>query len=137
ERLGKQKRDLSQISAWDALWVGLFQAISIFPGISRSGSTIAGGMLLKFDRTSAARFAFLMSVPVMLGAGLVATVDLLQMPDAGRLLPAFAPGFLAAGVTGYLSIRWLIDYLCRRPLTVFAIYCTAAGLLTITLSLMR
>jgi undecaprenyl-diphosphatase len=69
--VGKRTRQVEEMTWWDALWIGLFQAISVFPGISRSGATITGGMTHNFDRSNSARFSFLMSIPVMIGAGLV------------------------------------------------------------------
>jgi hypothetical protein len=92
----------------DALWIGGFQVLALFPGVSRSGSTITGGMLRDLDRTSAARFSFLMAVPVMLAAGLVATLDLVAVPNFVSLLPTYLWGFLSAAVVGYLAIRWLL-----------------------------
>ncbi len=123
EVLGKRTRDLKSLNWFDALIVGLFQAISLFPGISRSGSTIAGGMFRKLDRPTAARFSFLMSVPVMLGAGLVSFKDALKVPGFTDFLPVILVGFLAALLVGYLAIHWLIGYLSKRSLYIFAIYC--------------
>lgn len=128
ERIGSRTREVEQIGWLDALWIGAAQALALFPGISRSGSTIAGGMSRDLRRAAAARFSFLMSVPVMLGAGLIALVDLAGTANAGAQLAPLAVGFLGAVVVGYLSIRWLLDYLSRRPLTVFIVYCTAVGL---------
>jgi len=137
ERLGHRQHELCSMGWLDALWIGIFQAISIFPGISRSGSTITGGMLRGLGRPSAARFSFLMSVPVMLGAGGLATLDLFNMPGWANLLPAFIPGFLAAGIVGYLSIRWLIGYLTHRRLYGFSIYCTLLAMLVLLVALIR
>ena len=131
ERVGKRSRELQQLTWWDAIWIGLFQAAAVFPGISRSGATIAGGMTRNLDRPPAARFSFLMSIPIMLAAGLLASTDLAQTPELTSLLPVFIPGFIAAGVVGYLSIRWLLHYLIRHPLYVFAIYCIGLGTLTL------
>ena len=108
----------------DALIVGIFQAAAIFPGISRSGATITGGMIRGLRRPDAARFSFLIASPIMLAAGLLATIDLISLPDLDKLLPAFLPGFIASAITGYLSIRWLLGYLSRHSLIIFAIYCT-------------
>lgn len=136
ERLGKRQRKLDNLRLDDALWIGLAQALAIFPGVSRSGATITGGMLRGLQREQAARFSFLMSIPIMLAAGLLAGRDLLDMPNVRGLLPVFIPGFISAAVTGYLSIRWLLSYLIRRPLTIFVIYCLALGLLSIGVSLL-
>lgn len=137
ERAGRRDRDLMQISWKDALWVGIFQALAIFPGISRSGSTIVGGMTRNFDRSGAARFSFLISIPIMLAAGFLAALDLIGQPDTIHNLPIYLPGFIAAAVTGYLAIRWLLNYLTRHPLYLFSIYCTALAFLTLTLYFIR
>jgi len=133
EYFGKRSRSLDQITWFDALWIGLFQAISIFPGISRSGSTISGGMLKSFNRPSAARFSFLMSIPIMLAAGLLAIKDLLRVSDFINQVPSLLVGFITAAVVGYLSIRWLLAYLSHRSFYVFSIYCAIVGILTIIL----
>jgi undecaprenyl-diphosphatase len=127
EWLTKKNRQLNSMTWFDALIVGMFQIISVFPGASRSGTTISGGMLRGFDRPAAARFAFLMSVPVMLAAGGYEMLDVLRMPDLGEFLPLLAVGFVAAAVVGWFAIRWLIDYLSKRSLYVFAIYCAVVG----------
>jgi undecaprenyl-diphosphatase len=137
ERLGHPGRALTSLRVPDAIWIGLAQALSLLPGISRSGATISAGLLRGFDRREAARFSFLMSIPVMLGAGLIAGVDLVRMPGLSALLPPIVIGALAAAVTGYLAIRWLLAFLVRRPLTVFAVYCALLGLGTVLLSLVR
>lgn len=131
ERVGKRSRDLAQLTTWDAIWIGLFQAIAVFPGISRSGASITGGMTHDLDRPSAARFSFLMSIPIMLAAGVLAAGDLAGSPQLSEMLPVFIPGFIAAGVVGYLSIRWLLQYLVRHTFYVFAWYCLAIGALTL------
>lgn len=123
EKIGKRNRGMQSLRWVDSLWIGVFQAISIFPGISRSGSTISGGMIRNFDRPGATRFGFLMSIPVMLAAGLVGTIDLLEIPSVTIFLPVMAVGFLTAGVVGYFCIRWLLRYISRRSFIPFVIYC--------------
>ncbi len=127
EFFGRRTRKLEKMTWLDALWVGIFQAFSIFPGISRSGSTITGGMTRNFDRPSAARFAFLMSIPIMLAAGIFSLPDLIKVPDLGSFLPILIVGFIAAGVVGYLSIHWLLSFLTKRSLIYFAAYCVLLG----------
>ena len=119
----------------DALFVGLMQILSVFPGASRSGTTISGGMFRGFDRPSAARFAFLMAVPVMLAAGGFETLKVLQMPNTTALLPLLAVGFITAAVVGWFAIRWLIDYLSRRSLYIFSIYCAVVGTIALLVAL--
>jgi undecaprenyl-diphosphatase len=124
EVFGRRNRKLDNLGWVDALWVGAAQVLSVFPGASRSGSTIAGGMLRGFDRPAAARFAFLLSIPIMLAAGAYETFDLLRSEYvASSLVPSIVIGILTAAVVGYLAIRWLLGYLARRSLYVFAIYC--------------
>jgi undecaprenyl-diphosphatase len=135
ERLGRRARRLETLTALDALWVGVAQAVALFPGISRSGSTIAAGLGRNLTRTDAARLSFLMSVPVMIGAGAIASLDLVASPTASSQLPSLAVGFVAAAIVGYLSIRWLLGYLTRHPLSVFAAYCLVVGIACLVLNL--
>ena len=137
EKVGARNRKIDQMGWLDALVMGSFQALAVFPGISRSGSTITGGMLRNFEREGAARFSFLMSIPIMLAAGLLAFLDLLSIPDWTQSILVFIPGFIVAAISGYLSIRWLLKYLMRGSLYIFAIYCVFAGLITIIISTLR
>lgn len=127
EWLGKRVRQLDTMNWFDALIIGLFQAIAVFPGASRSGATIAGGMTRGFDRPASARFAFLMSVPVMLAAGAYQMLDVITLPNLGAFLPALATGFVAAAILGWFAVKWLIGYLGKHSLYAFAIYCAALG----------
>ncbi|MFT3891660.1 MAG: undecaprenyl-diphosphatase UppP [Anaerolineales bacterium] len=127
ELLTKKNRDLASMTWLDALIVGLFQIVAVFPGASRSGSTISGGMFRGLDRPSAARFAFLMSVPVMLAAGGYQMLDVIRMPDTRSFLPLLAVGFFTAAAVGWFAIKWLIGYLSKRSLYVFAAYCAVVG----------
>jgi len=127
EYLTGKNRTLNSMTWLDALVVGLFQIVAVFPGASRSGSTIAGGMFRGFDRPAAARFAFLMSVPVLLAAGGYQTLDVIKMPDLGQFLPLLAVGFVTAAIVGWFAIKWLIEYLSKHSLYVFAGYCAIVG----------
>ena len=135
--LGKRTRQMEDFTWLDALWMGLFQGISIFPGISRSGSTIAGGMTRNLDRTTSARFSFLMSIPVMLGAGLVSFKDLANIPDLAGFLPILLVGFFTALIVGYLSIHWLLDFIKRNRLWYFAVYCVLLACIVLIVSSVR
>lgn len=137
EWVGKRQKNLSKMTWLDALWIGLFQAVSIFPGVSRSGSTIAGGMTRQFDRPSSARFSFLMSIPIMLAAGGLSAKDLLKVPNLSSFLPVMAIGFVIAGLVGYFSIRWLLGFIQKRSLISFAIYCAALAALVLIISAFR
>lgn len=131
EVIGKRSREFISVGWKDALMMGLFQAISVFPGVSRSGSTITGGMLRNLDRPSAARFSFLMSIPVMAAAGLLATLDMFSIGIASESLPVFIPGIITAGIVGYLSIHFLLRFLARSPLYIFSAYCTILALVVL------
>jgi undecaprenyl-diphosphatase len=131
EWFSKKNRDLNSMTWLDALIVGLMQVIAVFPGASRSGTTIAGGMFRGFDRPSAARFAFLMSVPVMLAAGAYESLGLLKLPNLAQFLPLLAVGFITAAIVGWFAIKWLINYLSHHSLYVFAGYCAVIGFIVI------
>jgi undecaprenyl-diphosphatase len=128
EWLTKKNRTLDSMTWSDALFIGVMQIIAVFPGASRSGTTISGGMFRGFDRPSAARFAFLMSVPVMLAAGGYEMLDVIRMSNLGQFLPLLAAGFVTAAIVGWFAIKWLIDYLSKRSLYVFAVYCAVVGI---------
>jgi undecaprenyl-diphosphatase len=133
ERIGKQSRDLAALTWVDALWIGLGQALAIFPGISRSGSTIGTGLVRGLKREGAARFSFLMSIPIMIATGLLEVKDFFEMPELSSYLPALIAGVLAAGIVGYLAIRWLLGYLGKHSLYAFSIYCLVAALIVLTI----
>jgi undecaprenyl-diphosphatase len=135
ERIGKRTRNLDQLSWQDALWIGAFQALAVFPGISRSGSSIAGGLTRNLERISAARFAFLISIPIMLAAGGLAILDLAQVSNLSEYLWIVSVGFITSAVTGYLSIRWLLQFLNRNSLLYFAVYCTCLGITVVLFTL--
>ena len=135
EYFGRHERKLESASWIDALAVGMFQIIAIFPGASRSGSTIAGAIIRGFDRPSAGRLALLMSAPILTAAGAYETLQVIQSDGAADFLPYLGVGFITAAVVGWFSIKWLLGYLQRHSLYVFAVYCAVVGLLCLTLSL--
>jgi undecaprenyl-diphosphatase len=137
ELVGKRQRQLENVTWLDALVIGLFQVISLLPGISRSGSTISGGMVRNLDRPTAARFSFLMAVPVFLGAGFLAVLDLFKLPNFTSQLPTLLAGFITSAVVGYLAIHWLLSFLVKRSLYVFAIYSFCASLLVTIIYVIR
>ncbi|HCF94148.1 MAG: undecaprenyl-diphosphate phosphatase [Verrucomicrobiota bacterium] len=133
-----KRSDLAEISWKDGLGVGLAQSLSILPGISRSGSTIAAGMALGLDRALAARFSFLVSVPALAGAALYEGLKLWKEGSAaaGALnLKLAGFGFGAAFLTGLLSIHLLLKLIQSFGVRAFAVYCWCAGILTIGLAL--
>jgi undecaprenyl-diphosphatase len=137
ERLSRRERSFDEIGWLDALFIGVAQAFAIMPGISRSGATIAAGLTREVRREAAARFSFLLSTPVILGAGLFKLLDLVQAGGVGDLIGPLIVGFVMAAVSGYVCIRWLLNYLARRPLYVFATYCLLFGLFNLVVALLR
>jgi len=133
EQVGKRTKTFTSIGWRDALVMGLFQVMALFPGISRSGSTITGGMLRNLDRPSAARFSFLMAIPVMVGAGAFTAVDLFTTPGLNELILPLLVGFITAAIVGYLSIHWLLRFLAHHPLYNFSIYLIALTTLILVL----
>ncbi len=133
ERVGKRTFEIDGIGWVDALKIGLFQALALFPGVSRSGATITGGMVSNMKRPAAARFSFLMAVPVMIGAGALAAIDLVGLPDLSSFAAPMLVGFLTATVVGYIAIHWLLRYLAEKTLYVFSIYLVIFSLMALIL----
>ncbi len=137
ERLGKRQRSMGDLNWLDSILIGLAQGLAIAPGISRSGATMAMGLLRGVKREAAARYSFLLATPIIFGAGLLQLTEVFQAEAVGAQLPTLIVGFLAAAISGYLCIRVLLAYLQRGRLYVFAIYCWLAGIMSLTLALMR
>ncbi len=121
ERLGKQTRELKDVSWRDGLWVGLWQAVALIPGSSRSGSTMTGAFIAGFDKSTAARFSFLLSVPSIFAAGIKELYDERAAILGAQLLPTIVATIVSFFV-GYASIAWLIGYLRRGSTLGFVIY---------------
>jgi undecaprenyl-diphosphatase len=136
DRAGSKRRDFAGLGIGDGLVIGLAQALALVPGTSRSGITITAALLLGFARPAAARFAFLLFIPVGLLAG---GHDLLKLWRTGELWSQMTPILIAivvSGLGGYLVIGWLLDWLRTRPLTVFVVYrVLLAVVIVVTLAL--
>ena len=128
ERSSRLDRSLERLGWLDALWIGAFQAFALLPGISRSGATIAGGLLRGLKREQAARFSFLLAIPAMLGAGVLALLDLSQAVNLAAQVGPLVVGFISAAIVGFIAIHWLLSYLRQRRLYPFAIYCALISL---------
>ncbi len=125
-------KEIYETSYWDAIFIGIIQALAIIPGVSRSGSTIAGGLLAGFEREFAARFSFLLSIPVILGAGVFELKDAFLNGIPHDLLLPYILGPLTAAIFGYLAIKVVLRLVRRGRLSVFSYYCWTVGLLTLT-----
>jgi len=135
ERLGSKRNSMAQLGVLGALFIGLGQAVALVPGISRSGSTISAGLFTGLERRQAAIFAFLLSAPVIAGAGLKKVYDVFDEVRAGVLdagdLRFFAVGFLLSAVWGAVAIAFMLRYLQRSPLYLFVWYRVALGLVVL------
>jgi undecaprenyl-diphosphatase len=131
EHFGRREHSLNEMTWIDALWIGVGQALAVFPGISRSGATISAGLLRNVKRADAGRFSFLIAIPIMLAAGLKSGFDLLSAPNMELFLPVLAVGFISSAVVGYFSIHWLLGFLNRNSMRGFAIYCILFASLTL------
>lgn len=141
ERIARHVRGMATLSLKDAIVVGLAQALAIFPGVSRSGATITAGLALGFEREAAARFSFLLSAPIIAGAGAKSLFDVYGELRRGALgsseLTLFAVGFLAAAISGYLCIKFLLRFLQRNSTDIFVYYRWLLSALIIVIALAR
>lgn len=123
EKISTRKRCIHDLGMMDAIVIGVAQACALVPGVSRSGITMTVGLFRHMDRTAAARFSFLMSAPIIGGAGLL---NLVKIMKQGGLLPGqgafFLAGFLASAISGYLFIAFLMRYIQTRSFAIFAYY---------------
>jgi undecaprenyl-diphosphatase len=131
EIVGTQRRDMRQLRISDAIIVGTAQVLALIPGSSRSGSTITGGLFSGLKRETAARFSFLLSIPAVAASGLLELPKALQSINAGWA--AIAVATAVSGISGYLSIAFLLRYLQRHTTYLFVVYRLALGLLLIWL----
>lgn len=129
-------RKKEKISLRDAFIIGLAQACAVMPGLSRSGSTIATGLLLGNKKESLAQFSFLMVIPPILGEALLDVVKGLKGEEAfgGIDMMPLAIGFIAAFVSGCIACKWMINIVKKGKLIYFGIYCAIVGVLTLILS---
>jgi undecaprenyl-diphosphatase len=122
ELVGRRNRDMAELHWRDALVIGVAQALALFPGISRSGITIGAGLFVGLRREAAARFSFLMATPIIAGAGLWKSRELLGGGlAAGDVLPLIV-GLVAAGLSGLAAIAFLLSYLRRQSTAIFIVY---------------
>ena len=131
DRTATTDRDLSSITPRDGILIGFAQALALVPGVSRSGATISGGLLLGFDRESAARYSFLLSVPSVVLSGLY---ELRKVGEGGG--PALVPTIIAtllAFVVGYAAIAWLLRWLTSHSMLVFAVNRVVVGVIVLGL----
>ena len=123
DRVNENNKELNYSNTF---YIGVIQAIAILPGISRSGATIALAVLLKIDRNKAARFSFLMVIPLILGSMAKSVMDGDLSQDSTALLPLLV-GFVSAFITGVFACRWMVTLVKKSQLKYFSFYCFAVG----------
>jgi len=134
EQVSRRERDLETISGRDALIVGFAQALALIPGVSRSGATISAGLLLGFDRVSAARFSFLLSIPAVVLSGLFEMRHVIDGSAEGAVgIAPTAVATLLSFISGYLSIAFLLRYLTTHTTNVFVAYRVVLGAVVLAL----
>lgn len=133
DRFGRRTRNLDGVRWPQALLIGVSQALAVIPGISRSGSTIAAGLGLGLNRSDAARFSFLMSVPIIFGAGMLK----IRHVSEGVTHLELAVGFITSAIFGFLAIRYLMRYLARHDYKIFVWYRLAVTAFILTVLWLR
>lgn len=137
DRVASGKKNMSTTRPRDALVIGLFQAVATLPGVSRSGSTITGGLFMGLNRQFAVKLSFILSIPAILGANILEVSDAIK---AGVQIPSIAPyivGVLCAAVSGFLAIKLLQYIMKKNKFSIFAYYCLAVGLISVLFALFR
>ena len=137
DKVRKGRKHEETATMKDALIVGVGQAIATCPGISRSGMTISVGCFCGFERSFAVRFAFLMSIPAVLGANILSITDAVEAGIDPGLLPTYFAGVITAAVSGYLCIRLLKMIAEKGKFGAFAYYCWGMGVLTVILTILK
>lgn len=134
EKLSGGKTVLTEMTPLKAFCVGCFQGLGTLPGISRSGSTIVGGLFSGLEKNTALRFSFLLSIPAILGALVLEVKDVLSAGSQLFSVSSVVTGMLTAAVSGYFAIRFLLRLVSKSKLGYFSYYCTAAGIVAIILN---
>ncbi|CEJ43546.1 undecaprenyl-diphosphate phosphatase [Umezakia ovalisporum] len=122
EKIGNRQRDFQHLSLKDGLWMGLAQSLALIPGVSRSGSTITGGLFMSLERETAARFSFLLGIPAITIAGLVELKDFLEIGVANVAMVPMVVGVISSGIFSYMAIAGLIQFLKTQSTWVFIWY---------------
>jgi undecaprenyl-diphosphatase len=135
DRYARRTREFKDITMPRALTVGVAQAVALVPGVSRSGITITASRALGFDRVAATRFSFLLSAPIITGATLKVLVKPSNFHEMAAMPALYVVGILAALVSGYVSIKFLLQYLSKHGLGVFAAYRVVVGVVILIMGL--
>ena len=129
EVVGRKKRRMDHLNIIDAIVIGCAQAVALIPGVSRSGITITAGLFRNLERAAAARFAFLLSTPVIMAGGLLSAVDVYKEGLPQDMFWPFVAGFAASAISGFIAIKYLLLFLGKRKVNVFVYYRIVVGIL--------
>lgn len=124
ERVGRQQRELTELTWKHGIGFGLFQALALIPGVSRSGGTIAGGLFMGYTRKAAARYSFLLAIPAVMASGGMQVLEVLsgEAPGSGTAWGPIFAATLVAFLVGYAVIAWFMKFIETHTFTVFMIY---------------
>lgn len=131
EKMNNGNKEITDLKSWHSSLVGVVQGGAIIPGISRSGSTIAASLFLGLNRKAAAKFSFLISIPVISGAGLLQFLNILETGNTNLELKIMILGFLTAAISGYIAIKIVLKTLVEKKLNYFSYYCWSIALIII------
>ena len=131
EYTGRREKTLEDMNIFDALWIGTIQILALFPGISRSGSTISGGMTRNLKRNDAGLFSFFMAIPILTAASMMGFIDLIQLQGVNSYYLPLIIGGVTAGCVGFFTMKWLLSFLKTHSLLPFIIYCSVLGFSTL------
>ncbi len=128
EKVGRKYKGKDDITYKDALVIGGAQAIAVMPGISRSGSTLSAGLIMGLKKGEAVTFAFMMSIPIIAASAVLGVKDIIEAPGAFDWTVVVA-GMIAAGVSGYFAVRFMVDFFKKHSVKIFAVYVSVLGVL--------
>ncbi len=124
-------KDKNKINYKDAIFIGLFQAIALLPGISRSASTIVGGMICNFKKNVAVDFSFMLYLPISIATFILGVKDLINMPNMNSLIFFYLIGMIFSFIFTYLSAKWFLNIVKKGKLIYFSLYCLIIGILVV------
>ena len=136
EKISKKSCELNELNWKSALLIGFAQVLALIPGVSRSGITIIAGLGVNLKRDEAARFSFLMAIPIIFGAGVKKVFDLLEQGLNGDQLVLFIVGFISALISGYFCVKYFLRYLKGHSLNIFGTYRILLSIIIIILILL-
>lgn len=137
ERMGSARKGIEKMNFRNAVFIGVLQGIAIYPGISRSGSTLVGGLTTGLERTFAVKFAFLISIPSILGSVVLELPDAIKEGIDPQLIGPILAGMAVAAVSGFIAIKTMIQIVSKKKLSYFSYYVWALGIFTIAYSFLK